>query len=218
MEQEGVIQFAAKHQSQPLPAARYGGLASELGAWRRIFVQTGLLGTDSERYGGLGFGNLSARVPPPSKARGERSFLITGSQTGSVASLMLAHYALVKAYSIRTNSVESEGACMPSSESLTHGAFYDLTPTLRFVFHVHAPAIWQRACALRIPTSDAEVAYGTPQMAAEVERLYRATALAEIRVMAMGGHTDGIIGVGRSASEAGLAILAMLARAYEKTS
>lgn len=204
--------------TRDLAPAQYGHLASELGAWRRIFVETGLLGTDASRYGGLGFGNLSGRVAPPSQARGKRSFLITGSQTGTKESLSLADYALVRGYSICLNTVDSEGQSLPSSESMTHGAFYDLTPALRFVFHVHAPAIWQRARELRIPTSEESIAYGTPQMATEVERLYRATSLSEVRVLAMGGHEDGIIGFGRSASEAGLAILSMLARAYKNKS
>ncbi len=217
MEQEGVIQFTAEHRSRDL-APRHEELAVELGAWRRIFVQTGLLGADSERYGGLGFGNLSGRLAPPSSARGKRSFLITGSQTGAYEALSLEHYALVHRYSICNNSVESEGRCMPSSESMTHGAFYDLTPALRFVFHVHAPAIWKHAAVLGIPISDAGIAYGTPRMATEVQRLYRSTALSEVRLMAMGGHIDGVIGFGRSASEAGLAILSALAIAYQKTS
>tara|TARA_R110002096_G_scaffold299503_6_gene494234 strand:+ start:159975 stop:160631 length:657 start_codon:yes stop_codon:yes gene_type:complete len=215
VEQEGVIQFAAQHSTRDLPLARHGTLVNELGAWRRIFVQTGLLGADASRYGGFGFGNLSGRVAPLSQARGSRGFLITGSQTGAKESLSIADYALVRTYSIRTNTVESEGLSLPSSESMTHGAFYDLSPALRFVFHVHAPAIWERARALRIPTSCGDIAYGTPQMAAEVARLYRTSSLAETRILAMGGHVDGIIGFGRSASEAGLAIMSILARAYE---
>jgi len=101
---------------------------------------------------------------------------------------------------------------------MTHGAFYDLTPTIRFVFHVHAPAIWEQARGLRLPTSAFEVANGTPEMGAEVERLFQSTSLFDVRVMAMGGHRDGVIGFGRTAEEAGLAILATLAKATAKYS
>ncbi len=107
---------------------------------------------------------------------------------------------------------------MPSSEAMTHGAFYDLTPTIRFVFHVHAPSIWRQATRLRLPTSHSDIAYGTPEMAWEVERLFRSSILPETRVMAMGGHTDGIIGFGHTAQEAGMALVTTLANAYQKNS
>jgi hypothetical protein len=58
------------------------------------------------------------------------------------------------------------------------------------------------------------VAYGTTAMATEVGRLYRETSLAEGRVLAMGGHEDGIIAFGRTPEEAGSAFTEALARAY----
>ena len=103
----------------------------------------------------------------------------------------------------------------PSSESLTHGAIYDLGAHIRFVFHAHTPVIWRRAAALRIPVSDRAVPYGTPEMAREVERLWRTTALPDLGILAMGGHEDGVIAFGRSAEEAGEVTLRYLARAWE---
>ncbi len=214
VEQEGVIQFAAEHQWCELSAARHETLVRELGGWRQIFVQTGLLGSDALRYQGLGFGNLSGRVTPPSLSQGHRRFLITGSQTGEHDELTLENFALVLRYCNAENRVQSRGGCLPSSESMTHGSFYDLTPMIRYVFHVHAPAIWQEAARLRLPTSHSDIAYGTPEMAREVERLFRSSILSETRVMVMGGHADGVIGFGRTAQEAGLAIMTMLAQAY----
>jgi hypothetical protein len=52
-------------------------------------------------------------------------------------------------------------------------------------------------------------------MAAEVKRLYRETVLPERRILAMGGHDDGIIVFGRSPKEAGQVLLTWLAQAYE---
>jgi hypothetical protein len=52
-------------------------------------------------------------------------------------------------------------------------------------------------------------------MALEVKRLYRETVLPERRILAMGGHDDGIIVFGRSPQEAGQVLLTWLARAYE---
>ena len=216
MEREGVIQFTTQHEHRALSLARHGKLVQELAAWRRIFVQTGLLGSDVARYQGLGFGNLSGRVTPLSLPRGQRRFLITGSQTGRCEEVSLQDFALVQRYCNRENWVQSAGGCLPSSEAMTHGAFYDLTPMIRYVFHVHAPSIWRQASRLRLPTSHCEIGYGTPEMAHEVERLFRTSVLPETRVMAMGGHTDGIIGFGDTAQQAGLALVNTLAKAYEK--
>jgi ribulose-5-phosphate 4-epimerase/fuculose-1-phosphate aldolase len=120
----------------------------------------------------------------------------------------------VEEYDLRENRVRSAGSVLPSSESLTHGAIYDLSTAIRFVFHVHSPAIWTRARELRLPQTSADIAYGTQAMAVEVQDLYRSTNLAERRVLSMRGHEDGVVAFGHTAREAGLAIMAELAAAY----
>ncbi len=215
MYDEGVIKFRADHRREPLPARRYADLACTLVAWREILAQTQLVGQDPTRYGGAGYGNVSARVGPPSSGHGRRGFLITGTQTGGNAALTLGDFAVVERYQVDANTVVSLGETLPSSEAMTHGAIYDLTPRIRFVLHAHSPVIWQRAATLRLPTTDASVPYGTPAMAREVQRLYRTTALSERRVLAMGGHEDGIIAFGHTCAEAGQALVGELARAYE---
>ena len=216
MYDEGVIKFRAEHRDAPLSRARYGELGCKLIAWREIMAKTQLVGQDPSRYGGAGFGNVSARVGAPSFARGKRGFLITGTQTGGKAGISLSDFCVVDAYDYRTNRVQSVGAVLPSSEAMTHGAIYDLTPHIRVVLHAHSPVIWRRARALRLPTSDPDVAYGTPEMAGEVQRLYRETPLSELRVMAMGGHEDGVIAFGHTCEEAGHALISQLARGYER--
>jgi hypothetical protein len=52
-------------------------------------------------------------------------------------------------------------------------------------------------------------------MAAEVQRLYREGIFAERRILAMGGHEDGILVFGRSPEDAGQVLLTWLARAYQ---
>lgn len=213
MEEEGVIKFSSEHERARLRAASYGDLARRLGAWREILIRTDLVGQAEDRYGGAGFGNLSARINPPSLPRGRRKFLITGTQTGGKAELVLDDYCVVHSYCPRGNSVRSLGMVRPSSESMTHAAIYDLSPHIRFVFHAHSPAIWKRARELRLPTTGAEVAYGTPAMAREVQRLYRESALPERRVLAMAGHEDGVLAFGHRAEDAGLALIQTLAAA-----
>ena len=157
--EEGVIKFDLAFDHQPLVDIDI----SQLRAWRNILKQLGLLGQDPDRYGGFGFGNISAR-----SAGG---FVISGSQTGNLPDCGLEGYAEVTAWSLPDNRIVARGAVKPSSESLTHAAVYDVSPEARFVYHVHSPAIWRRASHLGIPVTDAGVAYGTPAMAQQVGRL-----------------------------------------------
>lgn len=214
MIQEGVIKFQAQHREQQLEATVYGTLACELTAWREIMAKTQLVGQDPARYDGAGYGNVSGRIGAPSSSRGQRAFLITGTQTGGNRCISLKDYCAVKEYNYHQNRVVSAGLILPSSESMTHAAIYDLSTEIRFVLHAHTPTIWRRAQELRIPTTDPKVAYGTPEMALEVQRLFRSTALSEQKILSMGGHEDGIIVFGKSCHEAGQALLYYLARAY----
>lgn len=215
MVDEGAIKFEAAHRECSLPPRRFGDAACRLIAWREIFAKTGLVGQEPGLYGGFGYGNVSCRVGPPSAPRRRRAFLITGTQTSGKVCMSLADLCVVESCDPRRNRVESYGGTLPSSESLTHGAIYDLGSHIRCVFHAHSPTIWRRAEALRIPTTGPRVPYGTPAMAREVERLWRSTSLANLGMLAMGGHEDGIIAFGRSAEEAGEVMLRFLARAYE---
>ena len=214
MPKEGVIQFRCDHVEQELDARRHGELACDLIAWREIMALTGLVGREPGRYEGAGYGNVSARVGPPGASLGRRSFLITGSQTSGKRCIDLADFALVESFDYRANQVSSRGQVMPSSESMTHGAAYDASPIVRCVLHAHSPVLWRRRRELGLPECSPGVEYGTPEMALEVRRLYRETVLSERGILAMGGHEDGILVLGRSAEEAGSVLLRWLARAY----
>jgi hypothetical protein len=213
---EGVIKFDVEHKTRSLDSRTLGEPACQLIAWREILALTGLVGRDPSRYEGAGYGNVSARAGRRSAGLGRRSFLITGTQTGGKRALGLDDFAIVERYDFSANRVSSYGRVRPSSESLTHAAAYDLAPHIRCVFHAHTPVLWQRARALRIPTTDPSVSYGTPEMAQEVRRLYREGLFAERRILAMGGHEDGILVIGRTPEEAGQLLLTWLARAYEE--
>lgn len=212
---EGAIKFSPRHRDGALSVRRYGELVARLIAWREILARTGLVGQEPGLYGGFGYGNVSVRVGAPAAPRRRRPFLISGTQTSGKACMTLADFCLVEACDVDHNTVESIGRVLPSSESLTHGAVYGLGSHIRWVLHSHSPTIWRRARQLNIPTTGADVAYGTPEMAREVERLYRETQLSTVRILAMGGHEDGIISFGRSAAEAGETTVAYLAKAYE---
>lgn len=214
---EGVIRFDVQHETRSLPERTYGETAAVLVAWREVLARLGLIGQDPARYQGLGYGNVSARVGPSGDiGRGLRQFLISGTQTGGRPHLTLGEFSLVERYDVARNQVRSVGLVPPSSESLTHGALYDIAPAARFVLHGHAPEIWRNARALGIPITRPEIANGTPEMALEVQRLYRQSTLPGTAILAMGGHEDGVIALGATAGEAGEVLVGFLARALAR--
>ena len=212
--EEGVTKFRAHHQHRALCGERLGEPWRELLGWRRVLLDLGVVGQDPGRYEGAGFGNMSARLHPYAYDRGERRFLITGTQTGGMGELTLGHLAMVERYHVKRNEVFSQGEVAPSSEALTHGSIYDLSTAIRFVFHGHVPLIWKNAEALGLPVSHRDIPYGTPEMAQEAARLYRSTNLSELGCFAIGGHEDGVVAFGKTAAEAGDVLVRTLARAY----
>lgn len=215
LEEEGVIKFSYDHTTAPFRLESQVNLVFRLIAWRNLMFETALIGQDPGRYGGAGYGNLSGRLGPFPGGRGNRRFIISGTQTGGKGCVTESDFCIIESYDYRANSVVSTGPAIPSSESMTHGAIYDLSPEVRYVFHAHSPVLWNRAVALRIPVTSADVPYGTPAMTQEVLRLYRTSNLADIKVLSMGGHKDGIIVFGQSAEEVGCILMVYLAKAYE---
>src|SRR6266850_1279068 len=205
---EGVIGFEVLHQTRALEDRVHGERIRILVAWREVLARLGLIGRDPARYEGFAYGNVSARVGPMGGAgRGARRFLVTGSQTAGRRDVTLADFCLVERYDVARNQVTSHGLLPPSSESLTHGAIYDIAPAARVVLHGHAPEIWRHARALGIPVTRPEVSNGTVGMALEVQRLYRESALSSTGMLAMGGHEDGVIAFAHTAEEAGATLV-----------
>jgi ribulose-5-phosphate 4-epimerase/fuculose-1-phosphate aldolase len=201
-EQEGVIQFELHWQQTDVIQADLAAL----NAWRSILWKLGLIGQDPHRYHGYDFGNLSQRYDT------RQQFIISGSQTGHIAQTDASHYALVTDFDPNSNRVVAQGPVRPSSESMTHGVIYRLDDSVNCVMHVHSPAIWNAASKLPLPTTRAEVTYGTPEMATEVARLFRETEVREQSIFVMAGHEDGVVAFGSSPDLAGGALIKMLVR------
>lgn len=212
--EEGVIHFQPKHRWASLQPQVYGILAQSLITWRDRLLRVGLVGRNPYRYGGVGFGNLSGRLPPYPGVRGARPFLVTGSQTGGRPSLTLDDLCVVSRYEPESNCVESFGPIKPSSESMTHGIIYDADPTIRFVFHGHSPHIWQQAGALGLSVTDPAADYGTPAMCQEVEKILRSPLVIRKPFIVMGGHEDGVLAFAKTADEVGQALLDLLSKAF----
>ncbi len=209
MQEEGVIKFDLRFTPSSLDAQV---LPDGLRRWRDRLWQEGLIGQQAGRYDGYAYGNVSCRLPPFDVAPGQRSFLISGSQTGNLPQLDARHYAVVSTCDIRQNRVTAYGPLEPSSEALTHAMLYDQDDGIRVVFHVHSPAIWQAVDSTGLPVTAADIAYGTPEMAQEVARLFRETRVGQQQIFAMGGHEDGVIAFGSTAQQAGGILLDCLSR------
>ena len=179
------------YQRACMDIATFGGLA-ELNACRRKLLERGLIGVDAN---GIGFGNLSIRDGV------SRNFYITGSATGGLPELTPTDCVRVVAYDFARNWLRYEGAAIPSSESLTHAAIYESDPSTSAVIHCHDAVLW-RALLDRVPTTSKAVAYGTPEMAYEIMRLFEGTDIRSRKILVMAGHEGGIVTLGQNFEEA----------------
>jgi hypothetical protein len=165
---------------------------AELNTYRRKLLEQHLIGVDSN---GVGFGNLSVRDGVSG------NFYITGSATGGLLELTPTDCVRVVAYDFARNWLRYEGAAIPSSESLTHAAIYESDPTMSAVIHCHDSVLW-RTYLDRVPTTSKAIAYGTPEMAYEIMRLFKGTDLRSGKILVMAGHEGGIATFGKNLEDA----------------
>ena len=165
---------------------------AKLNAVRRKLLEQHLMGVDSN---GVGFGNLSVRDGST------MSFYITGSATGGLPELTPADCVRVVAYDFAKNWLRYEGAAIPSSESLTHAAIYESDPTISAVIHCHDSVLW-RTLLDRVPTTLKAIAYGTPEMAYEIMRLFTLSDVRTREIFVMAGHEGGIVTFGKNLEDA----------------
>ncbi|NER85153.1 MAG: class II aldolase/adducin family protein [Leptolyngbya sp. SIO1D8] len=168
--------------------------------WRDRLHEAGLIGVYAD---GIGFGNISQRLTPT-------SFLISGTQTGQYPTTTSAHYTLVDQWDIRQNTLHCMGPLKASSESLTHAALYEYSADIQAIVHVHHQGLWTTYRDV-LPTTHANVPYGTPAMADEMWRLFRESNLSDQKILVMAGHQDGLIAFGKTLEAAAANLLTLLA-------
>ena len=195
---EGYIKFDCDWTyAEALP----DGQTEALCRWRQKLYTAGLIGFYPDL--GVGFGNLSVRRPDTGQV------IITGTQTGHLPKLSSANFTVLTDHDLATNRVCCRGPSKASSESLTHLAIYALNPGIQAVAHVHHKVLWEQLSG-QIPTTAKQVAYGTPEMATEFQRLYRESDLPDKRLAVMAGHAEGLMSFGATLDEAGERLLALL--------
>jgi L-ribulose-5-phosphate 4-epimerase len=150
------------------------------------------MGVDSN---GVGFGNLSVRDGVSG------TFHITGSATGGLLELTPTDCVRVVAHDFAKNSLLYEGAAIPSSESLTHAAIYECDSSASAVIHCHDTPLWGMLLD-RAPTTSNSVAYGTPEMAYEIIRLFKQSDVRSTKIFATAGHKDGVVTFGKNLKDA----------------
>ena len=172
----------------------------EINQWRKKLYNLGLIG---EYDNGIGFGNLSIRIPH------SQCLIISGTQTGGIAELTTEHYTKVTDFDWHKNYVICEGLIKASSETLTHAAIYVAQSEVNAVIHVHDARLWRQLLD-RVPTTDPDCAYGTPEMAEEIIRLCQQPQTQQQKIVVMSGHEEGILTFGKNLAEAGNALLQFL--------
>jgi L-ribulose-5-phosphate 4-epimerase len=179
------------HERTAAEIAPFDQLAA-LNECRRKLRELHLIGVDSN---GIGFGNLSVRDGATC------NFYVTGSATGGLVELTLADCVRVVAHDFDQNWLRYEGAAIPSSESLTHAAIYEADPMVSVVIHCHDSVLWARLLG-RVPTTAQAAAYGTPQMAYEIIRLFDVGDVRTRKIFVMAGHEGGIVTFGENFEDA----------------
>ena len=94
-----------------------------------------------------------------------------------------------------------EGTAIPSSESLTHAAIYESDPSTSAVIHCHDSGLWATLLD-RAPITSKSVAYGTPEMAYEIMRLFTVSDVRSRKIFVMAGHEGGIATFGKNLEDA----------------
>ena len=207
---EGGIKFQMNFSpGEPLPETTI----NQLHAWRQIMALLKLIGAYPD---GVGYGNISQRLPPYEADETERQFIITGTGTGGLAKLTGQHFAVVSACYPEQNLVVATGPISPSAETMTHAAVYAVDSAIRWVIHVHSPEIWHRRQALKLPATGPDIPYGSVEMTREVSHLFAETDVYQRGIFAMDGHEDGIVSFGQTADEAASVVISILARALQQ--
>ena len=165
---------------------------AELNSCRRKLLESRLVGVD---LNGIGFGNVSVRDGV------SKNFYITGSATGGLPELTSTDCVRVVAYDFARNWLRYEGAAIPSSESLTHAAVYESDPSTSAIIHCHDLGLWATLLD-RVPATSKAVAYGTPEMAYEIMRLFKVSNVRSEKILVMAGHEGGIVTFGEDLEDA----------------
>jgi len=190
MTEDGYVKYSANLIEEKVLSKE---VLLNLNEWRAKMIELNLIGVYEN---GVGFGNISEES--------DDGFIITATATGGMKDLSVKFYPEVIKYNLETNSVDYKGLkdYPPSSEAMTHAAVYESDSSIRAIIHVHNKTMWNHLLN-KVPTTSKKAAYGTPEIAYEIKRLFKETKVCEQKILVMAGHEEGIITFGKDLVEAG---------------
>lgn len=172
-------------------------IMDDINSIRIRLMKLGLIGIYPSK---ISYGNISNRL-----SRFE--FIISGTQTGEYEILETKHFAIVNKADIDGNTLYCYGNNNASSESLTHAALYQIDDTINSVIHIHSYKMWTELIN-KVPTTPSTAEFGTPEIAKSIQNLYNDNPDVKLkRIIALGGHHEGIIAFGNDLNSALFTIL-----------
>ncbi|MGB0864783.1 MAG: class II aldolase/adducin family protein [Saprospiraceae bacterium] len=191
---EGYIKFKAIWKKTPsLPNHQI----QNINYWRQVMYKHQLIGAYED---GIGFGNISERLLDTNH------FVISGSATGNFSMLTNEHFSVVTEAQIEENTLYCNGSIIASSESMSHAVIFQSLDWVNGVIHIHNEKLWKKLL-YQIPTTPANISYGTPEMADAIIDLIENTNLPQSKIFVMAGHREGIFAFGRDLKAAADVIL-----------
>lgn len=184
---EGYIKFKCEWINEPLQFI----VPLNLKVWRDKMHELKQIGHYPELN--IGYGNISVKTSD--------GIIISGTQTGAIFPIKDEHFTLISQYDINENLVICKGSIQASSESMTHAAIYETDLAIQAIIHIHNHSLWLKLID-KVPTTNKDVPYGTPEMAFEIYRLFKTTTVKQDKIIVMAGHEEGIIVFGNNLEEA----------------
>lgn len=178
--EDGVIKFNIKKWEED----RLNIDISDIERVRERLFNLKLIGHNKELN--LGYGNISKRIK-------EKEFIISGSQTGHLEHLDKNHYTIITDVDFNTNSVICKGPIKPSSESLTHAAFYYNSNKYNGVIHIHNLKLWEKLIENNYISTPEDATYGSIKLWESIIDILNNNKSKDSIIIVMKGHIEGII-------------------------
>ena len=188
---EGVVKYSLEFtESEAIESKQI----QEIESLREDLFTLGLIGAYAKN--GIGYGNISQKFEDS-----DFEFLITGTQTGDIENLEPKHYSIVTKIDFEKFTTYASGVTRPSSEAITHGAIYQISPKIKAVIHIHSEKLWNFMLKNGYLSTN-DVPYGSPEMVKDINEIYRVVDALANPLFVMKGHFEGVFLFGETLSEA----------------
>lgn len=188
---EGVVKYSLEFKKSESIETKW---VQEIESVRKDLFSLGVIGAYKES--GIGYGNISQKFE-----NSDFEFAITGTQTGDMESLEPKHYSIVTKIDFDKFTTYASGATKPSSEAITHGAIYQISPKIKAVIHIHCEKLWDFMLKNSYLSTN-DVPYGSFEMVKDIKNIYKNIDALKTPLFVMKGHFEGVFLFGESLGEA----------------